>query len=287
LPPRSYLHPRLSPDGRQLAIEAEGTNHNVFTYDLERGVLTKMTLDGQSHWPLWTPDGKRITFRTERTGAMTMWWMPADRSAREERLTSIGIQQSAASWSPDGRIVAFTQISPGTSGDVWVLEMEGDRKPRPFAQTKFSEGSPRFSPDGRWIAYCSNESGRMEVFVQPYPGPGPKIQLSSEGGSDPTWKRSGGELYYRSGDKMMAVTVSTLPSFRADRPRMLWEKYFAYGRNSSCGAPGPSSSNYDVAPDGQRFLMIQEGGDDAPATQIHVVLNWSEELKRMTKAQKN
>ena len=287
MPPRSYLHPRLSPDGRQLAIEVEGPNHDVFTYDLDRGTLTKLTFDGVSHWPLWTPEGKRLTFRSHRTGAMSMWWMPADRSGAEERLTTIGQGQSAASWSPGGRVVAFTQVNPETLADVWVLELDGERKPRPFAQTKFNEGSPRFSPDGRWIAYCSNESGRMEVYAQPYPGPGPKIQISTDGGSDPVWKGKGGELYYRTGEKMMVVDVTTHPVFRAGRPGLLWEKYFAYGRNSSCAAPGPSSSNYDVAPDGQRFLMIQEGEQDAPATQIHVVLNWSEELKRLAPEKKN
>jgi Tol biopolymer transport system component len=281
LPPRAYLHPRISPNAQQIAIEVEGPNHNIYLYDINRGTFTKMSFDGSTHWPLWTPDGKRLTYRVGMPGPFKMWWMPADRSGAPEQLTTVGEQQSAASWSPDGRVLAFTQVSPQTGGDVYVLEMGGERKPRPFMQSKFDEGSPRFSPDGRWIAYCSYESGRNEIYVQSYPGPGPKIQISTEGGCDPTWKRTGGELYYRNADQMMAVPVTTGPAFTAGKPKLLWERHYNQGTNSMCGAPGPSSSNYDVTADGQRFLMIQEGEQDAPATEIRVVVNWAEELKRI------
>jgi serine/threonine-protein kinase len=287
LPPRAYLHPRISPDARRLAIEVEGLNHDVYLYDIDRGTLTKMTFDGSSHSPLWTPDGQRLTYRSGMPQPFTMWSMPADRSGPAERLTSVGSQQSAASWSPDGRTVAYTQVSADTGGDIYVLEMGGERKPRVFAQSKFDEGSPKFSPDGRWIAYCSNESGQNEIYVQAYPGPGPKIQVSVEGGSDPVWKRQGGELYYRNGDKMMAVTVVAGSTLTAGKPKLLWEAHYNQGMNSMCGAPGPTSSNYDVTADGQRFLMIQEGDRDAPATEIRVVLNWSEELRRLTAAKKD
>jgi len=282
LPPQPYLHPRLSPNGRQLAIEIEGPAHDFWIYDFERGTMTKITTDGMSHWPVWTPDGNRLTFRAWRTdGGFTMWWMPADRSRPEERLTSIGLQQSASSWSPDGRVLAFTQTNPETGADVCLLPMDGDQKPRVFAQTKFAEGSAKFSPDGRWIAYTCNESGRDEIYVQPYPGPGPKIMISTDGGTDATWKRNGGELYYRNGDKMMVVSVTTYPQFTASKPRMLWEGRYSHGLGSSCGPPGPTSSNYDVTADGQRFIMIRE--DVLAPAQINVVLNWAEELKRLVK----
>jgi len=281
LPPRAYLHPRLSPDGQQVAIEVEGPNHDVFTYDLERGTLTKVTFDGSSHAPFWTPDGKRLTYRSGMPAPFTMWAMPADRSSGPERLTTIGEQQSAASWSADGQAVAFTQVNPETKGDIYVLRMDSERKPRPFAQSKFDEGAPRFSPDGHWIAYSSNESGRTEVYVQAYPGPGAKILISTEGGSDPTWRRQGGELYYRNGNKMMAVAVSAGGAFRAGAPKLLWEGRYNQGLNSMCGPPGPGASNYDVTGDGQRFLMIQEGEQDVAPNRIHVVLNWAEELKRL------
>src|SRR5437867_11494442 len=139
--------------------------------------------------------------------------------------------QSASSWSPDGRVIAFTQISLETGPDVWVLPID-ERKPRAFAQTKFAEGSPKFSPDGRWIAYASNESGRNEIYVQAYPGPGPKVQVSAEGGTDPVWRGKGGELYYRNGDYLMAVAVSTHGNFTASKPRVLWQGRYAHGMRS-------------------------------------------------------
>ncbi len=286
LPQRAYLHPRISPDGKQLAIEIEGPTHDCFLYEFGRDVLTKVTLDGLSHWPVWTPKGDRLTFR-KWTGAFTMWWMPADRSASEERLTTAGFMQSPASWSPDTRVVAFTQVGQDTGPDAFVLDMSGDRKPRPIAQSKFSEGSPRFSSDGKWIAYTSNEAGRNEIYAQPYPGPGPKIQISNEGGSDVVWNPRGGELFYRNGDKMMIVEVSTSPTLTVSKPRVLWEGHYSHGTSSSCGAPGPTSSNYDVTPDGQRFIMIRDEDQDAVPTTVNVVLGWATELKRLVPPKKS
>jgi dipeptidyl aminopeptidase/acylaminoacyl peptidase len=193
-------------------------------------------------------------------------------------MTDIGRMQSPASWSPDGHVVAFTQVSPETGADVYVLDI-ADRKPRPFAQTRFAEGSPKFSPDGRWIAYTSNESGRNEIYVQAYPGPGAKIQVSVDGGTDAVWRLKGGDLYYRQGDKMMAVQVSTGSTFQAAKPRVLWTGRYAHGLGSQCGPPGTTSSNYDVTPDGERFLMIKQ--DETAPAQINVVLNWTAELQRI------
>jgi len=183
------------------------------------------------------------------------------------------------SWSPDGQLLAFVEIDPTTGYDIWVLRM-GDRKPQPFLRTPFDESAPQFSPDGHWLAYISNESGPWEVYVQPYPGPGGKWQISTEGGTEPVWNRNGRELFYRSGDKMMAVDVDTQPSFAAGKPRVLFE-----GRYEPTPATFP---NYDVSPDGQRFLMLKpsEAGEAAP-TQINVVLNWFEELKRRVPTGKN
>jgi Tol biopolymer transport system component len=165
------------------------------------------------------------------------------------------------------------EVSPTTGIDIWVLRL-GDRKAQPFLQTPFNEGAPRFSPDGRWLAYTSDESGRYEVYVQPYPGPGGKWLISTEGGTEPVWNRNGRELFYRAGDKMMAVDIATQPGFSAGNPRMLFDGPYAL----SPAAP----PNYDVSPDGQRFLMLKpvEQAGAAP-TQINVVLNWTEELKRL------
>jgi Tol biopolymer transport system component/predicted Ser/Thr protein kinase len=288
LPPRSYLFPRISPDGKQLAVEVEGANHDLYTYDFDRAVMTKITTDGLSHAPVWTPDGKHIAFRSWKAGTMTMWWMPSDRSGPEERLTTVGARQSLVAFSPDGRYASFNQMEPGGTGsDAWVLPMQGERKPLPLLKSKSAEGSARFSPDGKWVTYCTNESGQNEVFVQPWPGPGPRIQVSSEGGTDPMWSRGGKELFYRNGDKMMVVEVTTQPTFRASRPRLLWESHFSHGMSSSCGPPGTTEANYDVTGDGQRFLMVKDLAQDVASTRIVVVLNFAEELKRLTAAAKS
>jgi serine/threonine-protein kinase len=280
LPPRAYLHPRISPDGRHVAMEVESPGHDLFTYDLTRSVLTQVTFDAGNHRPVWTPDGKRLTFNNGRTGRQIMWSIPVDRSGPEERLTSIGVGHHPSSWSPDGRVLAFDSDDDSGAGDVGVLELDRDRKPRPFAATRFVEGSPKFSPDGRWIAYSSNESGRNEIYAQAYPGPGPKLQISIGGGTDPVWARDGKELFYRNGDNMMVVEIRLQPSLAPGKPRVLWTGPYARGLSSQCSPAGTTNSNYDVTPDGQRFLMIQEEEDGLIATQIHVLPNWSEELKR-------
>ena len=280
LPPRSYLHPRLSPDGRQVAIEVEGASHDIFTYDIARDTLTKMSFDGASHWPTFTPDGRNLTFRSWKTGTMTMWSMPADRSGPPTLLTDVGSMQSPESWSPDGTVLAFTQMDdPASGSDIYVLPLGGDRKPFPVVRTKFSEGSPKFSPDGHWLAYSSNESGRSEVYVMAYPGPGPKIQVSNSGGTDPMWRRDGRELYYRYGNQMMAVVVGTGRTFTVSKPQVLWEGQYLAGVGSSCGMAGPTSANYDVSADGERFLMIEDKSQNVECKLLRVVSNWSTELK--------
>jgi serine/threonine protein kinase/Tol biopolymer transport system component len=279
LPPRSYLHPRLSPDGRQLAIEVEGASHDIFTYDFARDALTKMSFDGASHWPSWTPDGRRLTFRSWKTGTMTMWWMPADRSGAPELLTNVGSMQSPESWSPDGQTLAFTQMDDPQSGsDIYTLPLGADRKPYALIRTKFSEGSPKFSPDGTWLAYSSNESGQPEVFARAYPG-GKTILISTGGGTDPLWRHDGRQLYYRVGDQMMVVDFSGGPSPLVSKPRVLWKGNYLAGAGSSCGMAGPTSANYDITPDGDRFLMIEDASPAAECERLRVVSNWSLELR--------
>ena len=278
LPVASYLYPRISPDGQSLAVEIEGPNHDVYFYDFARTVLSKVTTDGMSHDPVWAPDGKHLAFRSWQAGGMTMWWMNADRSGSPERLDPNGTRQSPASISPDGKFLAFDQKDPQTRDDAWYLPLVGKEAPRPIAQTKFSEGAPKFSPDGHWVAYSSDESGKPQVYVQAFPGPGLKLQISNDGGSDPIWRRTGGELYYRNDNKMMAVSVTTSPEFHASAPHLLWEGSYAAGSGSSCGMPGVNASSYDVTADGQRFLMVKEE-EVNPATKVVVVLNFAEEIR--------
>jgi eukaryotic-like serine/threonine-protein kinase len=165
------------------------------------------------------------------------------------------------------------------------VSLGGDQRPQPLDDSKFAQGSAKFSPDGKWLAYCSNESSQPQVYVQSFPGPGPKIQVSTEGGTDPVWRRSGGELFYRHGDRMMAVAVTTSPTFAAERPRELWRGPYSHGMSSSCGAPGVTSSNYDVTSDGQRFLMIRDDDSASPSsTQVIVVQSWADDLRGAAKA---
>ena len=205
-----------------------------------------------------------------------MLWKLADGSGPEEELLSLRDHTHIGSWSPDGQVLAFELQTGGTGSDIGVLSLKGDRKPSIFLRTRFGEAAPVFSPDSHWIAYASNESGRYEVYVQPFPGPGGKWQISTEGGTEPVWARNGRELFYRSGDKMMAVDIAAQATFSAGKPRVLFE-----GRYNPTGS---NAANYDVSPDGQRFVMIQPVGSEGGVSQIHVVLNWFEELKRRVPA---
>jgi serine/threonine-protein kinase len=280
LPMRSYLHPRLSPNDDRLVLEVEGPHHDIFSFDLSREVLTRVSLDGNSHLPVLTPDGRHVAFRSDLS---TLWWAPVDRGGAAERLTAEGGGLSADSWTPDGRTLVFTQSNKGTGTDIFVVSVEGNRTPRPLVQTKFDEGSAKFSPDGNWVAYSSNESGRPEVYAIPYPGPGDRLQVSTDGGTDPVWSRDTGELFYRNGDKMMVVTVATRPGLTLSKPRLLWEGHYLHGVNSSCGPAGVTSANYDVTRNGARFVMIDDKTQDVVARQINVVLGWTEELKRVAR----
>jgi serine/threonine-protein kinase len=282
LPTRSYLHPRLSPDDRELAVEIEGPSHDVYTYDFARGVLTNVTTDGVSHWPVWSPDGIQLGYRSGPMSKLRLWRVPADRSLPPQQVTATGSSQSAESWSPDGRALAYTVATFSTPPAIMIARLDGGQA-EAFAGGKAPAGSSKFSPDGRWLAYCSNESGGPQVYAQAFPGPGPKIQISNEGGTDPVWKRGGGELYYRNGDSMMAVDVSTAGAFTASRPRELWKGHYSHGMSSSCGAPGATSSNYDATADGTRFLMIKdEDQDRVTSKEIVVVQGWADEVRRLS-----
>jgi dipeptidyl aminopeptidase/acylaminoacyl peptidase len=194
-----------------------------------------------------------------------LFWQLADGSGGAERLTTSS-GDVASSWSPDGQTLAFQEPAPGAGWDLWVFRLS-DHKAQPFLQTRFNEIAPRFSPDGRWLAYASDESGRYEIYVQPYPGPGGKWQISTDGGTEPVWAHNG-ELFYRNGDKMMAVETATRSNFSADKPKALFEGHYATYQ---------TLPSYDVTPDGQRFLLAKPS-EQGPQ-EINVVLNWFEELK--------
>jgi Tol biopolymer transport system component len=287
-PARDYQFPQISPDGRRVAVAIVDQETQVWLYDLSRDALTRLTFEGNfNNMPVWTPDGTRITFESNRAGPTNIFWQLADGSGGLERLTTSEYVHAPTSWSPDGQLLAFHEINPTTQRDIWVLRMSDPspgsgqvRRPQPFLRTPFNEADPRFSPDGRWLSYESDQSGRQEIYVQPFPGPGGKWQVSTDGGNEPVWNRNGRELFYRSSDKMMSVDIGTQPGFSAGTPRMLFQGQYEK-------APIPVSY-YDISPDGQRFLMIKssEQAQVAP-TQINVVLNWFEELKQKVPTGKN
>jgi serine/threonine-protein kinase len=250
----------------------------LWLYDLARGTLTRLT-ESLSYYPIWTPDGKRLTFLSAVGGTIGLFWMLADGSGAPERLTTSENGQYPGSWSPDGQWLAFSEPDPTTGYDIWVLGLQGDRKPRPFLQTPSNEYGPIFSPDGRSLMYVSDESGRNEIYVRPFPGPGGKTQISTEGGTQPMWARNGRELFYRNGDKMMVTAVETNPVFAASKPKLLFEAHYETYFN-------PFERDYDVSPDGQKFLMIKGSEQESAATQLNVVLNWSDELRRLAPAGK-
>ena len=277
-PGHAYRNPRLSPDGQRLAVTIEDTaaERSAWLYDIRRDSLTRLTFEGTSHLVgAWTPDGKRITFAALQNGAgpLNLFWQPADGSGASERLNTNEFPNTPSSWSPDGRALAFTVQRPDSGFDIDVLLLSDPaHKSQPFLRTRFNEGAPGFSPDGHWMVYTSDESGRAEVYVQPYPGPGGKWQISTEGGTEPVWNRNGREIFYRNGDKMMAVEITTQSTISASTPRLLFEAPYV-------AAPG-TVPNYDVSPDGQHFLMLKANDQGQSTTQIIVVQNWFEELKR-------
>ncbi len=272
-PVRNYYLPRLSPDGQRITTHILGESNDVWVYDIAGQTLTRVTFEGNNQFPVWTPDGKRVTFRATRGGTRNIWWKPVDGSGTEEQLTSGDHNQTPGSWSPDGQVLFYADSDPVTREDLWVLPLEGERQARPFLQTPFRESAAHISPDGQWLAYFSDESGRSEIYVQPFPDPGGKRQVSTEGGGEAVWARNGRELFYRNGDKMMAVDIQTQPTFSAGKPRLLFE--------TSPSLLTHTLGAFDVTPDGQRFLMVKLSEQELPATQLTVVLNWFEELKRL------
>jgi Tol biopolymer transport system component len=261
---RLYEAPRISPDGDKIAVMIEG---HIWVYDVARDALARVTFGpNQEFWPIWTPDGSRLTFR--RDDPPNIFWQPADGSGDAERLTTSDAVQRPTSWSPDGKMLLWGQGSPT---DIGLLTLEGESKTHLLFDTPFHEGGGAFSPDGRFVAYSSNESGRHEVYVRSFPTLSGKWQISTDGGGQPVWARSGAEIFYRSGDKLLAVPIETQPALRAGKPALLFEGRFG-------GSEILNGPYYDVAPDGERFVMVQN--DESGPNQIHVVLNWFTELER-------
>jgi eukaryotic-like serine/threonine-protein kinase len=270
-PPNAYTDPAISPDGRSVALSVQGTTQTLWVYDLVRSSLTTLPEPGSLQSPLWTPDGRRLAYRATRAGYRNLFWRPADGSGQEERLTTSAGLHTPSSFSRDGRILLFTDIAADTGNDIWVMDIDArQRSARAVLKTRSGEFSPKISPDGKWLAYSSDESGRLEIYVSQFPAPGGKITISTDGGAEPRWSRDGRELFYRQDDKMMAVTITPGPSLTASSPRMLFEGRYQLADTGIGG--------YDVAPDG-RFLMIQATVAEQPAAEFNIVLGWFDDVK--------
>jgi serine/threonine-protein kinase len=254
-------------------VSAEEETERIWIYDFARSTLTALTTaDSSSQAPAWTQDGTHVLYRGTRQGARSVYRKAADGSGDEERLTTSDTLQTPTSLSPDGKYLAFTDVDRTTGQDALILSLDGSRTVTRFLQTRAAEGNARFSPNGRWLAYASNESGRSEVYVRPFPGTGATSQVSSAGGGEPIWSRDGRELFYRGGDSVMAVPVSTDSAFAAGLPRRLFADHYE--------RTGTGTGGYDVSLDGRRFLMIEPAEPELPVAQISVVLGWFEDVRQ-------
>ena len=265
---KPYAQPRLSPDGRYVVTSLRGDAEDLWLYDLARGASSRLTAKGSSSFPVWSPDGRRLALSVGRND---IYVRLLDASAPDQRLVTGDVPNYPFSWSPDGRTLAYVTVNATTLQDIWAVTLD-DRKAQPVFASPFREGAPVFSPDGRWIAYVSDESGRNEIYVAPFPGPGEKTAVSTDGGSEPVWPRGGKILFYRNGDAMIAVEIGTSPTLSVGKPRIVFKK--PYERSIALWP------NYDAAPDGLRLLMVK--GNDAAAAPsfVNIVLNWALELRK-------
>jgi Tol biopolymer transport system component len=263
----------LSPDGRWLAMVVTSTSAeaaDIWVRDLSRGVTSRFTFNEEGDYnPTWSPDGRRIVFSATRDGNADLAVRAVGGSGEVEFLLESERAQHPSSWSSDGRYLLYYDRGEETNWDIWVLPLAGDEEPYPFLMTPFVEVRSRFSPDDRWVAYQSNESGRSEIYVQEFPGPGGKWQISTAGGSEPQWSPDGKELYYISPEmNMMRVSVQTGDSFDAGIPEAMFPVRLRQIINTN---------RYLVAPGGERFLLLSSLQEDStPPTTI--VLNWDAAL---------
>ena len=273
LEPGDYKDPRVSPDGQRLAFTAtDDGNTDVWTYDLERGIPTRLTFhEARDEYPLWTPDGRRIVFWSERDGG-GLFLRNADGTGQPERLGElIGSQtQIPTSFLADGSELIFFTQGGGALSDLYALSLNGEVAPRMIIASDFDEDGADVSPNGRWIAYTTDASGEDQVYVQPYPNVDDgKWQVSPDGGENVLWGPDGRELFYRRRGALMVVGIEDEPNFSFERPVELFSSGF------------PAAYGFDLSPDGQRFVRLDQGGTMGAAAQIIVVQNWFEEVNRL------
>jgi len=283
--------PRYSPDGSRVAYGVSagtvtGDASDLWVLDLARGARTRVTFGGNNRfYPIWTRDGTRLTFSDSTDNINRIVSAPADGSGGRQTLLDEKRRYNPSSWSPDGHTLAFHLGPAGTptnSRDLWMLHVDGDKRTTaPFVETPFEERGGIFSPDGHWIAYVSNKSGQNDVFARPYPGPGNEVTISVGGGGEPVWAPSGRELFYRHDGKLLVVPIqATASSLAVGAPTRVFDDPYLSDIGGSAGA----MANYDISPDGKRFVMVEEPRQTRSAgsepVRLQVILNWFEELKQ-------
>jgi serine/threonine-protein kinase len=276
----TYGHPRLSPDGTRLSLTVlRDDNWDIWVYDLDRDVSTRLTFsDGYDGDQIWSPDGTELLFTSSRTGKTIAFRKRADGSGEAQPLMADQQDQTyATSWSADGRHVLGQRL--GQLLDLWVLDLESGEV-QDYLATPFTESLGAFSPDGRWVAYESDESGRLEVYVRRFPAGSGKWQISDGGGAQPVWSENGRELFYRNNEGMMVVPVDgSGASFQADRPRALFTGDFL-GGTQGLSVQGFSFSDYDATRDGQRFVLFPQEAE-GPGSYVTLVTRWFDDLEKV------
>ena len=280
--------PRLAPDGTRLAttfFRVDGGLHG-WVVDIERGTRNRLHAGGNSMVPVWAPDGLRVAFSSNESGRWETVWKSSDGSGSEQRVPFPDRGEGstfASSWLPDGKSLAASVREPNGDWRSWLLPLDGE--PTPLWQGPHNHWGPAFSPDGNWVVYVSNESGRPEVYVRAYPEPGRTFVISNAGGTEPRWSRDSRELFYRNDDRMMVVPITLNPTFEAGAPRVLFQGEYMFSTSIVRAPWRQGFPNYDVSLDGQRFLMVQRDPSSIPR-RINVVKNWFEELKRLVPTDK-
>ncbi len=268
--PQGYVAPRISPDGRRIAVEVDDpdlVSADVWVYDIAHHTRTRLTFDQTGHRPIWTPDGRRIVYSRGQFSQADLYWIPADGSGPAESLLVAPDDQWAGAVTPDGRTLLFRAGGGGPVRSIYTLSLEGPRTPQPFLANQFENHSPALSPDGHWVAYVSNELGRVEVYVRPFPGPGGRWQVSLDGGTEPLWAPNGRELFYRNGTKMMVAATALHPTFTVGARRELFDGNYV---------GDPVHRSYDVTRDGRSFVFVRS---PKLSGEFIIVLNWFDQLR--------
>jgi len=270
---RAYYDPRVSPNGQRIAVEVADASDDIWVGDLQRGTMTRLTFDAdEDETPVWSPDGKWIAYSSSKPGQpRTVFRKAADGSGVEETVWTSAEHSHVEDWSRDGRTILVSVDAGGTHNDIWAVPLDGATKARPLIQTKFAESNARLSPDGRWIAYQSDESGRDEVYVQRFPSLDSKAQVSTEGGREPVWSRDGRALFYRGVRGVMEVPVSAGEMVQLGTPKALGEDVYTH--------KGGPHTGYDATEDG-RLVFARDGQQQAATKYLAVIDNWFPELLR-------